>query len=170
MTGGPDHREWVQQISWYRICSNDAAQVRDCISVDSANLIYKKTILRLLRRYHFFYCKFGTSWYLGTTRYHEVPKFYTKILISHSTSSRTIELIIYKMQSSELLIAAANKTNLSNPFKLWVFTQLGGSSDSIDPVYRTSCRGLLIDRVQWFRTQNIQLLSSLIRIQNHAHF
>uniref|UniRef100_A0A0D3FJA4 Uncharacterized protein n=1 Tax=Oryza barthii TaxID=65489 RepID=A0A0D3FJA4_9ORYZ len=29
-------------------------------------------------KYHFFYCKFGTSWYLSTMRYHEVPKFTLK--------------------------------------------------------------------------------------------
>uniref|UniRef100_A0A0E0GNI6 Uncharacterized protein n=1 Tax=Oryza nivara TaxID=4536 RepID=A0A0E0GNI6_ORYNI len=28
-------------------------------------------------KYHFFYCKFSTSWYLSNMRYHEVPKFYT---------------------------------------------------------------------------------------------
>ena len=33
-------------------------------------------------RYHFFYCKFGTSWYLGTMRYHEVLKISVKFGIS----------------------------------------------------------------------------------------
>ncbi len=44
-------------------------------------------------KYHFFYYKFGTSWYLSTMRYHEVPKF-TKILVPHDTYSRTVELLI----------------------------------------------------------------------------
>jgi hypothetical protein len=51
-------------------------------------------------RYHFFYCKFDTSWYLGTMRYHEVPNFYTKFLVSRKVVCLAIVLQISRKSRS----------------------------------------------------------------------